>query len=169
MRLGLMGQVRRVWAPRGVKVAQIVECKREWAYLNLGVNGLTGQLMWDWTKDMKGASIAPLVKRWEDKGLTVLVWDGARGHRGEAYSDVQAKRIEQPPYSPELNPAERVFEHLRGEVEGKAYGTLAAKTAAVETELKQLAATPERVKRLAGWDWIRHSIESLSISNMAFT
>ena len=35
MRLGLIGQVRRLWAPRGVKVVQAVEYKREWLYLNL--------------------------------------------------------------------------------------------------------------------------------------
>ncbi|HUW14216.1 MAG TPA: hypothetical protein VM537_31125 [Anaerolineae bacterium] len=44
MRVGLIGQVRRVWAPRGVKVEQLVEYKYEWEYLNLAVNGLTGQL-----------------------------------------------------------------------------------------------------------------------------
>ena len=33
MRVGLIGQVRRVWAPRGVKVEQAVECKYEWEYL----------------------------------------------------------------------------------------------------------------------------------------
>lgn len=32
MRLGLIGRVRRVWAPRDVKVQQAVEYKREWAY-----------------------------------------------------------------------------------------------------------------------------------------
>jgi len=42
------------------------------------------------------------------------------------------------------------------------YGSLAAKRAAVETELQRLAANPERVKSLAGWDWIRESFEALS-------
>jgi hypothetical protein len=42
MSVGLLGQVRRVWAPRGVKVSQEVELKYEWAYLNLAINGLAG-------------------------------------------------------------------------------------------------------------------------------
>jgi transposase len=150
-----------------VKVVQPVEYKREWAYLNLAVNGLTGQLRGDWTENMRGASIAPLVKRWAAAGLTVLVWDRARGHRGEVYGDVPVKLIEQPPYSPELNPAERVFEYLRSKVEGKVYGLLSAKQAAIEAELAQLAANPDKVKSLAGWDWIRQSVEALSIPYMA--
>lgn len=70
--------------------------------------------------------------------------------------------IEQPPYSPELNPAERVFEVLRAEVERKTYATLADKCTAIEEALKRLAADPEKVKRLAGWCWIRESIAALS-------
>jgi transposase len=150
-----------------VKVVQPVEYKREWAYLNLAVNGLTGQLRWDWTENMRGASIAPIVNQWAMEGLTVLVWDRARGHRGEAYNDVPVKLIEQPPYSPELNPAERVFEYLRSKVEGKVYGELELKKAAIETELAQLATDPAKVKSLAGWEWIRQSVEALSIPNTA--
>jgi hypothetical protein len=166
MRVGLIGQVRRVWAPRGVKIVQAVECKYEWAYLNLAVNGLTGQLCWDWTENMKSESIAPVVKRWEGDGVEVVVWDGARGHHGPAYEEVRVKRIQQPPYSPQLNPAERVFQYLRAEIEGHTYGTIAAKQEAVEAQLEKLAAAPDRVMSLAGWDWIRQSVSSLPKSNM---
>lgn len=168
MRLGLIGQVRKVWAPRGVKVEQPVEYERQWAYLNLAVNGLTGQLRWAWTENMQGVSIAPVVQTWSTTGVVVLVWDRARGHRGLAYTDVPVKRIEQPPYSPELNPAERIFEYLRDTVEGKVYGTVAAKQQAVETELEKLAAAPEVVRSLAGWTWIRQSVGMLLDPNMVF-
>jgi len=86
------------------------------------------------------------------------VWDGAPGHGGDSYEDIKVRRIKQPPYSPELNPAERVFELLRDKIEGKVYKDLAAKKEAVEKELKELAASPERVKRLTGWNWIQQSL-----------
>jgi len=168
MRVGLIGQVRRVWAPRGVKVVQVVEYRREWAYLNLAVNGLTGELRWDWTQNMKGASIAPVVKQWADEGVDTIVWDRARGHRGPAYQDVTVKLVEQPPYSPELNPAERVFEYLRSRIEGRVYGTIAAKLQAVEAELRKLAAAPDKVILLAGWDWICRAVTGLWNMNTAF-
>jgi hypothetical protein len=168
MRVGLMSQVRRVWAPRGVKVEQVVEYQREWAYLNLVVNGLTGQVQWDWTENMKGVSIAPVVKQWFEQGVEVVVWDRARGHRGPAYAEIEVKLIEQPPYSPELNPAERVFEYLRTKIEGRVYGTLAAKKGAIEAELRTLASAPDRIISLAGWDWIRQSVTGLSQSNTVF-
>ncbi|WP_374711125.1 transposase [Roseiflexus sp.] len=168
MRVGLMGQGRRAWALRGVKVVQKVEYKREWAYLNLAVNGLTGQLHWGWTEHMKGAAIAAIVQHWAEKEVDVIVWDRARGHRGSASQEITVKRIEQPAYSPELNPAERVFEYLRSTVEGAVYGTIAAKRAAVEAELRELAPAPDKVRSLAGWDWIRQSVAGLWQANTVF-
>ncbi|RME09360.1 MAG: hypothetical protein D6802_12300 [Ardenticatenia bacterium] len=168
MRIGLIGQVRRVWAPRGVKVVQKVEYRREWAYLNLAVNGVTGELHWGWTKSMKAEAIASIVQQWAEKGVEVVVWDRAPGHRGSAYQGITVKRIQQPAYSPELNPAERIFEYLRSKIEGEMYGTIAAKQAAVEAALRELAAAPHKVRSLAGWNWIRRSVAGLQQPNTAF-
>ena len=167
MRLGLIGEARRVWAPRGVKVVQEVEYSYKWTYLNLAVNGLTGELHWSWTENMKSVSLAPVVKAWADEGVEVIVWDGAKGHHGKAYDEVEVERVQQPPYSPELNPAERVFEMLRDKVEGVVYGSLARKKQAVEAALQRLAALLEKVKSLAGWSWIRRALTGLKQSNIA--
>lgn len=161
MRIGLIGTVRRVWASVGVKVVQLLEYKQEWVYLNLAVNGLTGVIRWDWTPNMKAVSIAPVVQAWSAQGVAALVWDRARGHRGPAYEDAPVKRIEQPPYAPELNPAERLFEYLRSRIEGVVYGTLANKQQAVERELQKLADNPAAVKSMAGWQWIQDAISAL--------
>jgi len=135
-----------------------VEYIFEWEYLNLIVNGLTGAIAWDWTLNMKAVSIAPVLNSWSEQGWEIVIWDRARGHRGTAYEDVKVQRVEQPPYAPQLNPAERIFEHLRSKVEGKVYGTVAAKKKAVEAELKKLVDDPELVRKLAGWDWIHSSV-----------
>ena len=83
-------------------------------------------------------------------------------------ANINATRMELlhlPAYSPELNPAERVFEYLRSKVEGEVYGTIAAKQQAVEAELKVLIAGPERIMSLTGWDWIRQSVAGLWQTN----
>ena len=161
MRLGLIGQVRRRWAPRGVKLRQPVEFTYKWTYLNLAVNPMEGTLRWDWTPDMKAESIAPVLKKWEED-LEAIVWDGAKGHQGSEYDGVEISRIRQPPYSPELQPAERVFEYLRARIEGIVYGELEAKKEAVEDELRKLAACREKVRSLTCWDWIERTLTQLS-------
>ncbi len=167
MRVGLIGQVRKRWVPRKYKLEQPMEYQREWTYLNLLVNGVAGILLWEWTEDMKSASIAPVVASWSEAGIRAVVWDRASGHRGEAYQDVPVARIEQPAYSPELNPAERVFQHLRDRVEGQVYETLETKKRAIEAELRSLAQNPEALKSLTGWGWIQHAIPSSSTQCVA--
>ena len=168
MRVGLIGHTRKVWAPVGIKVKQAREYKREWSYLNLAVNVSTGQLHWDWTPNMKGESISPVVQQWQTHGAEIIVWDGARGHRGTAYTDLSLKFIVQPPYSPELNPVERIFEYLRDKVEGEVYGTILDKKKAIEATLNALSSNPTQILGLVGWQWIHDALAPFHFSNTVF-
>ena len=64
-----------------------------------------------------------------------------------------------PPYSLEVNPAERIFEEVRRLIEGRVYLSLRAKQAAIEHLLRQFRADKVRLKRLIDWDWIRQTHE----------
>jgi len=93
--------------------------------------------------------------------LAALVWDRAPSHRDATVRAVGLPLLSQPPYAPELNPAERVFELLRAGIEGGVYRTIEDKVAAVEAILDELDADPERIKRLTGWHWIVDAIYQL--------
>ncbi len=80
MRLGLQGRVRRVWASRGVKVVQKVQFVFEWTYLLLGVNPVTGKLIWDWIDSMKQVDLLPALAK---GSLDAVIWDRAPSHRGQ--------------------------------------------------------------------------------------
>ena len=162
MRLGLHGQVRRRWAPRGVKLRQRVEVTYQWRYLALAVSA-AGGLRWRWLENMKKEVIAETVGTWKHAGIAALVWDSAPSHRAKLVRQVGLPLLALPPYSPELNPAERVFEELRRAVEGRVWGTVEAKAAAVDALLQDLARSPERVQRLAGWPWIRAALSELPL------
>jgi transposase len=86
--------------------------------------------------------------------IEVLVWDGAGSHRDGRLDEFGRPLVTLPPYSPELNPAERVFRELRKAIEGKSYATLDDKVAAVEAELAKYDADPARVRSVANWKWI---------------
>jgi DDE superfamily endonuclease len=169
MRLGLLGRVRKVWGIRGIKIGQKVECTYQWRYLSLAVDGVGGQLWWRWTPNLKKETVQGVVREWQEAGLGALVWDRAPSHRAKVVKAVGLPLIEQPPAAPELNPAERVFEELRREVEGWVYGTIEKKMAAVEQALQEMAASPERVQRLTGWSWIRASLAQLPQEFVAFS
>lgn len=158
LRLGLRGQVRRVLAPRGVKVRQRLQLRYVWVYLLLAVDPRGGRLRWAWLERMGQAHVRPVLAEW---ALDAIVWDGAGAHRGKQLADLPTTRLLLPPYAPELNPAERVFEEIRRRAEGRGYESLQAKQAAVEQYLTALAADPERVQRLCGWAWLQDALAQL--------
>lgn len=167
MRLGLHSQIRRVWFPRGVKLRQKQQMRFVWRWLYLCVDAVGGKLTWCWCENMKQDSMEASLGVFAEAGVDTIVWDNAPSHRAKVLRD-PAKNLPTlcflPPYSPELNPAERVFEEVRRQVEGRIWDSIEDKEAAVETYLTALSADVERVKRLAGWQWIQQAVEVLPAS-----
>ncbi len=160
MRLGLHGQVRRVWAPVGEKVEQLLQIQYKWSHLVLAVCPTRGEVRWRWVPNLKGPTLAPVAVEWfGSNASTVLVWDGAPGHRNHAVAATGVRRVLLPPYSPELDPAERVFRAIRPEVEGQVYATLEEKQAIVEAWLRDFGANPARVRSLTAWSWLLEQIK----------
>ena len=110
-----------------------------------------GELYWDWTTRMNQDQLVPVFAAWTPDAV---IWDGAAAHRGKLMGELPFERIALPPYSPELNPPERVFEEIRREIEGMVYPSLRAKQLAIEHFLRQLRADKVRLRQLIGWDWI---------------
>ena len=107
---------------------------------------------------MKQQQLAPLFEEWPMDGV---VWDGAPSHRGKRMGQVGFARIFLPPYSPELNPAERVFEEVRRHIEGKVYPSLRSKQSSIDHLLRQLRSDKNRLRRLIGWNWIQRTMAQL--------
>ena len=161
-RLGLRGTTRRVWGRRGTKVRQRLQLRYEWAYLFAAVDARAGTIWWDWLETMKAEHLLPVVDEVRTRGLLdALVWDGAPSHADAVVRATALPLVALPPYSPELNPAERLFEEVRRRVEGEVYATLADKVDAVEAFLRELDADPARVRRLCGWDWLTAAQDAL--------
>jgi hypothetical protein len=162
LRLGLRGTTRRVWGRRGTKVHQRLQLKYEWRYLFAAVDGQAGRIWWNWVPSMQAEALWPTIAGIQEANiLDGLVWDNAPSHRDADITDLNLALVGLPPYSPELNPAERLFEEIRRRVEGRVYATIDDKAAEVQTFLEELDADPARVRRLCGWDWINTASVSL--------
>lgn len=161
MRLGLISQIRRRWCPRGVKLVQPQQMRFVWRWLSLAVEATTGKLWWRWQENLKSVSVAQAVQVWSQQGVSALVWDNAPGHKARLVREAGLPIAFLPPCSPELNPAERIFEEVRRRVEGSLYESIEAKVAVVEAFLSELVSDPQRVRHLAGWDWIVDALQSL--------
>jgi len=159
MRLGRVGATRRRWGIRGVKIVQPLRRRYEWSYLVLLVDGEQSKPWWTWQPTMRSDDLlVTLADLHVGERVAAVVWEGAPAHRERRVRALGLPLVELPPSSPELNPAERIFEEIRRQVEGEVYAPRADKQAAVEAYLRELAAHPERVHALAGWAWIHDAL-----------
>lgn len=78
---------------------------------------------------MNQAQLIPVFQSWSPNAV---VGDGASAHRGQAMGHLGFARFYLLPYSPELNPPERVFEVLRQALEGQVYPSLQGKRHAID-------------------------------------
>ncbi len=65
---------------------------------------------------MRQKHILPVLEGW---GLEGMMWDRAPSHKAKSLRELPTVRALLPSYSPELNPAERVFEEVRRRMGGK--------------------------------------------------
>ena len=107
---------------------------------------------------MNQEHLIPIFRHWSPDAV---IWDGASAHRAKAMGELGFKRIALPSYSPELNPAERVFEYIRGKIEGKVYPSLKAKRHAIEQILRRLNRNRSALQTLIGWQWIQNAFRQL--------
>ena len=159
LRFGLWGHVRRRWGRKGVKIIQQVQIEFVWQYLVLAVDVVKCELHWAWASRMNQTQLLPIFESWSPDAV---IWDGASAHRGQAMGQVGFARIAIPPYSPELNPPERVFEVIRQAVEGVVYPSLQGKRHAIDRELRRLNANKAQLLTLIGWDWIVDAFQQLA-------
>lgn len=162
IQVGLLGQVRRRWGRCGVRIRQRVQRRRKYRSLFLAAAVRTGRIWYCWLDSMKGEEFCGVVRGIEQAGvLDAVVWDGAPGHTDHRLGRVGVPLIPLPAYSPELNPAERLFEAIRAALAGEVYADLAAKCARVEAMLAGWDAHPAQVLSLVGWPWILDALEQL--------
>ncbi|MDX1253468.1 MAG: transposase, partial [Gammaproteobacteria bacterium] len=66
-----------------------------------------------------------------------------------------------PPYSPELNPQEHVWDELREQFfHNRAFDSLDALEVHLEAALRQMESDQPRMQSIAGWDWIINSVSN---------
>jgi DDE superfamily endonuclease len=98
----------------------------------------------------------PTVCNGYEREFIVMVVDGASSHVAK-YLVVpkNIKLLRPPPYAPELNPQEHVWDELREkEFPNRVYADMASVRAQLETGLPRLAGNRKALRSLTAWPWI---------------
>lgn len=167
-RFGLKVWHRRRWCPRGVRPLWPYEHRYEWLWLYLAVEPSTGESFVLFLPRVDGACFAAFLHAFRqavpDQRLA-LVLDGSGSHASQrvAWPDGLAP-VPLPAYSPELNPAERLFERLRGALANQVFDSLGDLEQALTAALRPYWTNPARLSRLTAYPWWRNATQKITTS-----
>jgi len=117
-RLGQQGTLTKVWAPRGSRPTAVKQTRYEWVYLYAAVEPATGEsvalLAPNVNTDTFNVFLGMLAAEVKADEHLVLIMDQAGWHKSRAMALPECVTVLLlPPYSPELNPVERLWHFLR--------------------------------------------------------
>jgi len=90
----------------------------------------------------------------------IMVLDGAGWHRNESLVIPDNIRLESlPPYSPELNPVEHLWDDLREKhFHNLVFDSLDALEDHLEAALRKMENEPDRIHSIVAWPWIINAL-----------
>jgi hypothetical protein len=158
-RFGRMVRPRRCWAPEPLRPTIDNGYEREFVYVYGAVSPFQGEMDWRLCREMNTLRMGEFLAQISQAHPTefmVMVVDGASSHKAKdlAIPD-NVRLLALPPYAPELNPQEHVWDELREkEFPNRVFNHLDAVIRQLELGLPRLAADTERLRSLTAWPWI---------------
>lgn len=162
-RFGRISDVRRCWAPYPHRPVCQAMLTHEYTYAYAAVDGLTGATDSLILPHVNTACMQIFVdevsRRHPDRRI-VMVLDGAGWHRSGALTAPPNMRLLYlPPYAPELNPVEHVWDELREKFfHNLVFNSLDALEDRLEYALNSIEQDPPRIKSIVSWPWITASL-----------
>lgn len=158
-RFGLLGTPRRCWAPRRMRPIVGARLERKYLYAFSAVSphdGVMDSLVLPWVNAQTMSMFLTEVAQRHADEFVFMVMDQAGWHiAGELAVPPNMRLMFLPPYSPELNPAEHLWEALREECfANQVFSDLDHVEQALTKGLVALEADPLRTRSMTGFDWI---------------
>lgn len=161
-RFGRITDPRKAWCQSGIRPGVGAQVVREYTYAYAAVSPLDGELdtliLPDMYTDTLSVFLAEVSRRHPQEQIT-MVLDGAPCHRsGMLVVPENIRLVEQPPYSPELNPTEHLWEELREKwFWNQTFPTMRAVEDTLVSALQTLEASRAQVQRMTAFSWIMHA------------
>jgi transposase len=165
-RYGLLPVIRRCWALRGVRVHVPYATRYEWGYLHeaMEVDGANQiELLFTPAIDLDiHALFLAQIGQSDPQALHVVIQDQAGFHlrAGDARLPANVRLLPLPPYSPELNPVEKLGDLVKDAICNRLFTKLHTLEEAILAELAPLRHSGARVAQLIGEGWLLQQTNS---------
>lgn len=158
-RFGRIADVRRCWAPKPIRPLCQGMLTHEYTYAFGAVDVCTGELdsliLPHVNTGCMQLFLNEVSKRHSDEQIVIVI-DGAGWHRSEELkAPANIYLLKLPPYAPELNPIEHVWDELREKFfHNRVFKSLDALEDHLALALKALEDDPNRLESIVSWPWI---------------
>lgn len=158
-RFGRMVRIKRCWAPAPARPVVNNGYEREFRYVYGAVSPLEGGFDWMLSEKMNtvqmGAFLAQ-VSAAHPGDFMIMVVDGASSHVAKDLKVPENIRLYRlPPYAPELNPQEHLWDELREkEFPNRVFEDMDGVVQQLHSGLARLAADRECLRSICAWPWI---------------
>ena len=158
-RFGRMAKPKRCWAPKPCRPVMLNGYEREFVYVYGAVSPREGDFDWKICPQMNtermGEFLAQVARRYPGDFIIMIV-DGASSHRAkDLVVPENIRLLPLPPYSPELNPQEHLWDEIREkEFPNRVFNSMDAVKKQLRSGLIRLAKDCQRVRSITGWPWI---------------
>jgi len=162
-RVGQKGTLTRIWAPQGTRPRAVCDTRYEWAYLFGAIcpgRKVGAALVMPYANtEAMNLHLEEISKTVAPGAHAALVLDGAGWHGSEELKVPEnITLITLPPYSPELNPVENIWEYFRkNSLSNRLYETYENIVDACCRAWNALMAAPERIATLTQRQWAKVS------------
>jgi transposase len=158
-RFGRMSDPRSCWAPAPLRPLINLALVREFRYEYAAVSPWDGHLDYMTAEKMNTENMSKFlsqISKAHPNDFCIMVLDGASSHKSkDLVIPDNLALILLPPYSPELNPAEQIWNKLRRDYfANRVFDSLDAATEQAERGLSEMAANKMAMHSLANWPWI---------------
>ena len=157
-RFGRISDTRNCWAKKPMRPQVKAMVTQQYSYAYGAVSPADGKFDSLLLPQVNGTCmqvfIDEIASRYPSENI-VMVLDGAGWHKTAFTLPANLRLHFLPPYSPELNPQEHIWDELREKwFHNKIFDGLDALEEQLVTGLKHLEDNPDICKSIAGWDWI---------------
>ena len=162
-RLGRIPDVRRRWAPKPLRPICQAMLTHEYTYAYGAVDVRSGELdsliLPQVNTECMRIFLDEVPARHPDRHI-VMVMDGAGWHRSDKLkAPANLSLLKLPPYAPELNPIEHVWDELREKFfHNRVFKSLDALEDQLSMALKHLEENPKTVASIVSWPWIMSAL-----------
>jgi transposase len=159
-RFGRISDPRRCWAPPGVRPEVNTQIVREYEYAFATVSPHDGTLdtlvLPSVNAEAMSVFLSEVSQRHPNEWI-VMVLDGAGWHRAKRLQvPANMQLIPLPPWSPQLNPVEHVWDEVREKwFANRVFASMESVEDQLVTALATLEADAPQVASLTGFDWIK--------------